>query len=824
MKFITLFLIGMLQLISLCDAQTPAEQKESAIQSSFIWSSSKFDSKGGYVVFRKNFELAEISGPAELQIFVDSRYLLWINGRYILRGPCRFNPKRPEYDIVDVGSFLRPGKNGIVVLAHNYGNAINGRIMKHVPGFTAVLKIAGKEVIHTDPSWRCSDKTKYLPSPESWNTVPDIIDARMDTGDWTATDYDDSSWSGAEPVSGKLWGTLFPREIPLPKETELTGMRLLPSGEPLISALPIELTPGKEFLVDLGRMALVYSTMVLDADEGSEMTMKYALRYENGKPAEMYGAGNTYTARAGQQEFMTTDQWGCHYMQVRCTSGRIKILGIKLIDRRYPFERIGRFNCSDTMLVKLWDMAVNTIEVTCDDGYGSDARERDEWLQDPAQPNFTTTRVALAGPGPAGQTVYSDPRLLKNLLRHAAQSQLPDGRILATFPTDRGPEDCHYVIEDYSCQWVEALKIYYNSTGDKEFVREMIPAIRAQMSWFLSHLTSRDLLLAREYTSFDNPFAYITCEGATLNAFFYQALVDAGYLLLALGEKEQALAYSRAAEKLKTAYNAHYWNTEEGAYNAAFIGDKIFGPTAHAQLIALDRGLVPENRTAPVRNWFLANYKNPGMNHVCKNPDFGQMVDDKAGINMPVVYYWVFQELYRMNTPQMDLEVIREIRRRWTPMVSYLSYAGTLAESFMNEKGEGSTEACHNYGSVPAYFLSSYILGIRLESPVWEKKLLVEPRLGDLTFAEGIVVTEFGPVPVAWRKSPDGKSLDFNFIIPQGVTAEIHLPKWSANVTLNLNGKELVKDDIPAGRVKIEGRWMIVENVQGDCFGKIMVR
>ncbi|MEI7955468.1 MAG: hypothetical protein WCJ66_09905 [Verrucomicrobiota bacterium] len=67
-----------------------------------------------------------------------------------------------------------------------------------------------------------------------------------------------------------------------------------------------------------------------------------------------------------------------------------------MTDRRYPFDRLGRFACNDGFLNRLWDMAVNTIEATSDDGYGSDARERNEWLQDPAQPNFITTRVAMA--------------------------------------------------------------------------------------------------------------------------------------------------------------------------------------------------------------------------------------------------------------------------------------------------------------------------------------------------------------------------------------------------------------------------------------------
>jgi len=821
MKFFQQFLIYFLLFTAACQGQYHITDKKSVVQSSMIWSTYASDGKQAYVAFRKNFDLSDISSPALLQLFADSRYMLWINGQYVLRGPCRFNPVRPEYDVIDVQPFLRKGRNVIVVLVHNYGSAINGRIMKHAPGLTAVLEISDKEIFRTDSTWRYNEKTRYLPSPESWNTVPDVIDGRIDRGDWISSGFDDSAWLCAKAIDGDQWGIMHAREIPLPRETELKDLKLLPSGGLLSSALPVELKAGQELLVDFGQMAMAYTTMELDADDGSRLTMKYALQYINGKPAEMYGTGNSYTTCAGVQNFITTDQWASHYMLVKCISGRIKLLGIKITDRRYPFERIGKFSCSDEMLTNLWDMAVRTIEVTSDDGYGSDARERDEWLQDPAQPNFITTRIALAGPGLKGQKIFSDPRLLKNILRHAAQSQLQNGQILATFPTDRGPEDCHYVIDDYSCQWVEALKIYYIVTGDRQFLREMWPTLVKQMKWFMAHQTQRGLLLAREYTSFDNPFAYITCEGATVNAFFYQALSDAGYLAGALDEKGEAIIYTQAAGKLKTAYNKQFWNEAEQAYNSALIGDKIYGPTAHAQLIALDRGLVPDIHKTSVRKWFLANYKNPGINHVCKNPDFEKMVNQKSGINMPVVYYWVFSEFYRMNSAQMDQEVIQEIRRRWTPMVNYLHNSGTLAESFIDEKGEGSTEACHNYGAVPAYFLSSYILGVRSDGPVWEKKLLIEPRLGDLTLAKGVVVTEFGPVPVSWKRSEDGKSLNYYINIPNGISATIHLPILSGKTNLIMNGKVLISDGVLAKGTRTEGRWIIVRNVSGVCSGSL---
>ena len=82
-------------------------------------------------------------------------------------------------------------------------------------------------------------------------------------------------------------------------------------------------------MLDLGKMAMAYPKIQLDADEGSTLQIQYALRYVNGQPAEMYGTGTTYTARAGQQELLAADQWCARYVTITCTSGRVRIQGFK---------------------------------------------------------------------------------------------------------------------------------------------------------------------------------------------------------------------------------------------------------------------------------------------------------------------------------------------------------------------------------------------------------------------------------------------------------------------------------------------------------------
>ena len=299
----------------------------------------------------------------------------------------------------------------------------------------------------------------------------------------------------------------------------------------------------------------------------------------------------------------------------------------------------------------------------------------------------------------------TDARLLRNLLRLAVLSQISDGRILSTFPTDRGPSDCHYQIEDYEMQFVEALMMYFNSTNDVAFLREAYPALRAQMAWFTSRVIANNsatrntsgLLLAREYVSFDNPLAYVTAQGTTLNAFYYRALIDAAAVATALNETSDAVAWASSASSLRDAINVALYNSSEGTYSAGILpsGEKL-APSVHAALITLQRGVVPPSRRASVQAWFEANYRNAGSFHCCTNNDMRAMLAARAGVDFPVVYYWVFSVLYAQDSAAADTEALSEIRRRWGPMVARAPDIDTLWESF------DDSESAHN---------SSYLRG-----------------------------------------------------------------------------------------------------------------
>jgi alpha-L-rhamnosidase len=204
---------------------------------------------------------------------------------------------------------------------------------------------------------------------------------------------------------------------------------------------------------------------------------------------------------------------------------------------------------------------------------------------------YPVSRMVISGPGEKGNdTVYSDPRLLHNMLLHTAQSQMEDGRLKAHSPSDRF--DLHWYIEDYSCLWVQGLKQYYENTGDSAFVREMWPSLLRQMKWFLDRKNSTGLITAREFLlHLDNPMRYQVCQGATVNAFIYQALADASWLADQLGEKDEALFYRQEAASLKEAYNKYMWDDASKSFYAA-----VYYPD-----FPKDKK-IPELKTAPIED------------------------------------------------------------------------------------------------------------------------------------------------------------------------------------------------------------------------------
>jgi len=730
-----------------------------ALQKTFIWSGEPQSQGTQFVAFRKRFSLSAGPTQASLYLFADVRYMLWINGQYLSRGPVRFNPNGPEYDTVQVGNSLHAGENEIVILV--MADQSNGKMMRHVPGLTARLEVAGgngpRTILTTDGTWKWSDQTRYRNPHINWGNEMDVIDSTVEDGDWTQLDYNADAWKSAVGIDGAQWGNLSTCLIPPLRETSL-NVTLLDGHQ-----FPVTLTAGQQLRFQLDRLVQAYTVLDFDAVSNSVIQLPYA--------------GISYKAKAGRQVYISSDTHGFKDGVIQVISGSVTIHSFKVVERIYPFDCVGSFDSSDPLLNKLWNVCARSNQVMSEDAYVDCAdRERTEWADD-SPPAFDVTRVAMVGPGKDGAKVYADPRLLAELLRRTALTLQPDGWVKAHTCSDRF--DIHAKMEDRACEWVEEARLYCESTGDTAIIREIWPAIAAQMNYFLARRSARGLVIGREWVIWGNPMGYQTCEGAGLNAFVYKALVDAAFLGNAIGETQDAATFEAAAKDLASAFNRVLWDDADGAYYSGYatdpaelpagtknrrliltVNDHLIAPTIFPALFALDQKIVPAERIPSVTKYLLS----------APDPNSRMMF-----------YYYYFKQLYDQDRPDLDQRVLDMMREKFKDMANWPWQ--TTWEEF-----SGGSKA-HCYGMYPAYFLSAFVLGVRLDGPAASRHLLIDPRFGDLTSAKGTVVTEFGPVPIIWKKSAD--RLDFDFTVPKGVSATLRLPTGAATAKLVMDNQPI---------------------------------
>lgn len=200
------------------------------------------DGKNRWYLFRRRFDLPGPVTTATLRIFADSRYVLFVNGERVGRGPGRATPAFARVDSCDIRQQLRPGANAIGVLVHVYGvdtawsettrdytQAVFGDGGLYVD---AAIHAGGRAIdLLSDDDWRVTEAVAWRrDTPRSgWGQgFIEDFDARRMPADWLQAGFDDSAWDRAQPMVRKAgdedlakgWGdiepftTLLPREIP----------------------------------------------------------------------------------------------------------------------------------------------------------------------------------------------------------------------------------------------------------------------------------------------------------------------------------------------------------------------------------------------------------------------------------------------------------------------------------------------------------------------------------------------------------------------------------------------------------------------------------
>ncbi len=288
--------------------------------------------------FRKKITLSGMPTSAMLHLFADTRYLLWINGTYVARGPNRFDPKRPEYDTLNVGEYLNRGENTLAALVQS--RLSNYRFINHRPGLGLLLETKGKDGhvlgrFGTDTTWRSSASTRFGPPVVMLSGITDRVDEHREPGDWITPGFDDSNWKAAVVVEGRHWGAFQKRMIPLLRESKIDGGQILTitqSGktekvrQSLNASMPLELTAPATAVIDMGQMVPAYFKLDFESESDSHFELRPRQSYTNRTAGFLGSCHYQTTARLGRRTYRTTDDYICRliYLQRRFPQSGIR--------------------------------------------------------------------------------------------------------------------------------------------------------------------------------------------------------------------------------------------------------------------------------------------------------------------------------------------------------------------------------------------------------------------------------------------------------------------------------------------------------------------
>lgn len=173
-----------------------------------------------YLAARKTFVLDETPESAVLHISADTKYILYVNGHRIGRGPNRCWPFDQQYDRHEVARHLRVGANVIAVLVHHVGVSTY-QYMPGRGGLIVRLEAGDETVAVSDASWKVAPHAgwrRQVPRQALQMGWAEQFDAREDLGGaWVTAACDDSVWSNAVeigPAGTEPWTEMSPREIP----------------------------------------------------------------------------------------------------------------------------------------------------------------------------------------------------------------------------------------------------------------------------------------------------------------------------------------------------------------------------------------------------------------------------------------------------------------------------------------------------------------------------------------------------------------------------------------------------------------------------------
>lgn len=745
-----------------------------------------------YMRFRRTFNVPEGLSRAELRLFADTHYIVWLNGVELGRGPGRSDPTWTYFDTYDVAARLKPGANTLAVLALFHGFGSGGR-QSMMQALLAHLELATRDgrrqAIVSDRSWKTSPAEEFIrPSPRLHATLGcmEVQDRRRADEGWEQPGYDDSAWRNSDYVKPNLaitpWYHFVPEplphrvidDLPFPPEVRLAKIAFPPPPvdelgvvRPILTqgsaaALPLALPAGTEGVahvvtLDLGRDECGYFSLEVEGPAGATIDLLCGEMLIDGrlpKPGTARVHTTRFLLRDGRQTLNVAFNWlAFRYAQLWIwTPAPLKILGANLRRLSLPLGAGGHFSCDDEFLNRLDGICEHTLRLCAQDGIvDSSSREQQQWIGDG---RFTAITLHHR---------FSVGVLHRRLIEQVGQGIDWTGSLVPRFPTGNlnvSP------IPLFSLHWVLAFRDYAWFTGNGSLARDWWVSILLALRWFTAFERADGLLERVPHWMYIElgegpPPGRVPSTGvvnATLNLHYLSALRSAAELARTFGEAGNAAHFTSKADKLAAAIREVLWDESIGVYRDSLGARGEFGTLSegtNAQaLIHLE-----EPDTLRSRTIVEAVFERPRNNPIQASPFAMNGLLEALSLH-----------------GRADL-VISLLKSRYAPQLeSGSTWEYWRSHDITNEGIPEVHSLSHAWGAAPLAFFVNTIAGIRPASPGWGK-VRIAPQPASLRRAAASVVTPLGKIETRWEIT--GGRFELHATLPSGVSGEYVLPDGS---------------------------------------------
>lgn len=432
--------------------------------------------------FRKAFETNGKIKRATLFASALGVYKLYLNGNpvsndYLSPGWVDYRKRLPfmRYDITDsvkernaVGAVLGDGW-AVGHLGSNYAFKRCGYSDRIE--FTALIKIEYEdgtvEEISTDTTWRASSGAIL----RSDIYMGEFVDARLDLGNFSMPDYDDTGWDFAEESTFKFSRNLYLDEVKIPPITTKHTFKpqLIKKTE-------------NSYIYDVEQNISGVLSLTLNGERGAKVVLRHgellldgALYTENLRKAE---ATDTYIlAGEGPEYFRPLFTFhGFQYAEITVT-GEVEICDVTAEAMYTDLVPTGEFSCSDYIMTRtyqnaLWGQRDNFLNVP------TDCPQRDERL------GWTADTQIFAKSAMWNMDCRD---FFNKYLADVRDAQLGNGVIPAVAPV---PPVGSYAYTGYEAAagWSEAIAeipyAHYVMYGDKKTIRDNLPAVKKLLEYY----------------------------------------------------------------------------------------------------------------------------------------------------------------------------------------------------------------------------------------------------------------------------------------------------------------------------------------------------